>query len=68
MFVRKQLFENVGDWVILAYGVQIKLVAFDIDGTLTDTMAHLYETDDFLQQYAIEKYPQVKAEELDQYL
>lgn len=48
--------------------MQIKLVAFDIDGTLTDTMAHLYETDDFLQQYAIEKYPQVKAEELDQYL
>ena len=43
-------------------------MAFDIDGTLTDTMAHLYETDDFLQQYAVEKYPQVKTEELDQWI
>ena len=43
-------------------------MAFDIDGTLTDTMAHLYETDTFLQQYAIEKYPQVKAEDLDEYI
>lgn len=31
-------------------------------------MAHLYETDSFLQQYAIEKYPQVKAEDLDEYI
>ena len=44
------------------------MVAFDIDGTLTDTMEHLYETDVFLQQYAVEKYPQVKAEELDEYI
>lgn len=31
-------------------------------------MEHLYETDVFLQQYAVEKYPQVKAEELDEYI
>ena len=31
-------------------------------------MEHLYETDIFLQQYAVEKYPQVKAEELDEYI
>lgn len=31
-------------------------------------MEHLYETDVFLQQYAVKKYPQVKAEELDEYI
>ena len=64
MFVKSALKEVDSLWCCES---KASLVAFDIDGTITDTAEHLRRTDRFLQHYVKEKYPDIDWNELDEF-